>query len=60
MIKHLLIYIPYKIRKQSLISIDFIASVYELFDNPSYCPLIVNFQLNKPAINLINLYLFSL
>ena len=28
-------YIPYKICKHSLISIDFIASVYKLFDNPS-------------------------
>ena len=34
---HLLFYIPYKICKHSLISIiDFNASVYELFDNPSY------------------------
>ena len=29
-------YTLYKICKHSLISIDFIASVYELFDNPSY------------------------
>ena len=29
-------YIPYKICKHGLISIVFIASVYELFDNPSY------------------------
>ena len=29
-------YIPYKICKHSLKSIDFTASVYELFDNPSY------------------------
>ena len=36
LIKYLLFYIPYKICKHSLISIDFIASVYELFDNPSY------------------------
>ena len=28
-------YIPYEICKHTLISIDFIASVYELFDNPS-------------------------
>ena len=34
--KHLLFYIPYKIYKLTLISIDFTASVYELFDNPSY------------------------
>ena len=34
--KHLLFYIPYKIWKHSLISIDFVASVYELFDNLSY------------------------
>ena len=34
--KHLLFYIHYKICKHSLIKIDFIASVYELFDNPSY------------------------
>ena len=36
LIKNLLFYNPYKICKHSLISIDFIASVYELFDNPSY------------------------
>ena len=35
--KDLLLYIPYKICKHSLISIDFIALVYEHFDNPSYC-----------------------
>ena len=35
-VEHLLFYISYKICKQSLMSIDFIASVYELFDNPSY------------------------
>ena len=34
--KHLLFYIPYRICKHSLISINSIASVYELFDNPSY------------------------
>ena len=34
-IKHKLFYIPCKICKHGLISIDFIASVYELFDNPS-------------------------
>ena len=34
--KHLLFYIPYLIRKQSLISIDLNTSVYELFDSPSY------------------------
>ena len=36
--KYLLFYIPYNICKHSLIRfwIDFIASVYELFDNPSY------------------------
>ena len=36
LIKNVLFYNPYKIGKPSLISIDFIASVYELFDNPSY------------------------
>ena len=35
-VKHLLFYIPYKIYKHSLISIDYITPVYELFDNPSY------------------------
>ena len=34
--KHLWLYIPYKIFKHSLIRTDFITSVYELFDNPSY------------------------
>ena len=34
--KHLLFDIPYKICKHSFKSIDFTASVYELFDNPSY------------------------
>ena len=41
LIKHLLFYIPYKIWKHSLKSIDFTASVYELFDNPSYVLLYV-------------------
>ena len=36
LIKHVLFYIPCKICKRSLISIDFIESVYELFDNSSY------------------------
>ena len=36
LIKHLLFYIPYKICKHIVKSIDFTASVYELFDNPSY------------------------
>ena len=36
LIKHLLFYIPYEIYMHSLKSIDFIASVYERFDNPSY------------------------
>ena len=36
LIKHLLFYIPYKICKHSFKSYDFTASVYELFDNPSY------------------------
>ena len=31
-----LFYIPYKICKVSLKIIDFIATVYEPFDNPSY------------------------
>ena len=35
LIKHLSLYIPYKICKYGLKSIDFIASVYELFDNLS-------------------------
>ena len=35
-IKHLLFYFPYKNCKQSLISIDFIAPVYGIFDNLSY------------------------
>ena len=35
-------YIPYKICKHILISsIDFIGSVYELFDNPSYVVVVV-------------------
>ena len=34
--KHLLFYNPYQICKYTLISIDFNAPVYELFDNPSY------------------------
>ena len=42
LIKHLLFYSPYKICKHSLISIDFIASVYELFDNPSSSPKLTN------------------
>ena len=36
LVEHLLFNISYKICKQSLMSIDFIPSVYELFDNPSY------------------------
>ena len=36
LIKQMLFYISCKICNHSLISIDFIASVYELFDNPSY------------------------
>ena len=36
LMKHMLFYIPYKICKHGLISIDFIVSVYKLFDNPSY------------------------
>ena len=36
LVEHLLFYISYKICKHNLMSIDFIASVYELFDNPSY------------------------
>mgnify|MGYP003686756607 CR=1 FL=1 len=36
MIKQMLFYISCKICNHSLISIDFIAPVYELFDNPSY------------------------
>ena len=36
LIKHLLFYIPHKICKHSLDNINFIASVYELSDNPSY------------------------
>ena len=37
--EHLLFYIPYKSFKHSLTNIDFIAPVYERFDNPSYCSL---------------------
>ena len=36
LVEHLLFYISYKMCKQSLMSIDLIATVYELFDNPSY------------------------
>ena len=36
LIKNLMFYNPYKICKHSLISIDFITSVYEFFENPSY------------------------
>ena len=43
-IKHLLFYFPYKNCKHSLISIYFIAPVYELFDNLSYSELITFFQ----------------
>ena len=35
--KHFLFYIPYKIYEHSFISIDFIESVYWLFDNPYTC-----------------------
>ena len=35
LIKQMLFYISCKICKHNLISIDFMASVYELFDNPS-------------------------
>ena len=34
LIKHLLCFISYKICMHNLVRIDFIASVYELFDNP--------------------------
>ena len=43
-VKHLLFYFPYKSCKHSLISIDIIAPVYELFDNLSYSELITFFQ----------------
>ena len=43
-IKHLLFYIPYEIWKHNLY-IDFIASVYELFDNPSYIQWIIYSQM---------------
>ena len=46
LIKYLLVYIPYKICKHCLINIDFIASVYELFDNPSY--ILVNKEFRQP------------
>ena len=36
LMKHLLFYIPFTICKHSFISIGFTASVYELFENPSY------------------------
>ena len=36
LIKTLLFYNPYKMCKHSLFCIDFIASLYELFDNHSY------------------------
>ena len=36
LMKHLLFYIPFKIYKHGFISIDFIALIYELFDNPQY------------------------
>ena len=39
LIEHLLFYIPYKSCKHSLTNIDFIAPVYERFDNPSYSSL---------------------
>ena len=41
---HLLFYFPYKNCKNSLISIYFIAPVYELFDNLSYSELITFFS----------------
>ena len=42
LVKTLLFYIPYKICKHSSISIDFSATVYELFDNrPSYKDVII-------------------
>ena len=34
LVEHLLFYISYKIGKQILMSIDFIAYVFELFDYP--------------------------
>ena len=42
----MLFYNPYKIFKHGLISIDFIASVYELFDYPSYLwvPLFIPYK----------------
>ena len=43
-IKHLLSYFPYKNCKHSLISIDFIAPVYKLFDSLSCSELITFFQ----------------
>ena len=36
-----LFYYPYEIIKHSFINIDFIASVYELFNNPSYMTMIM-------------------
>ena len=50
LIKHLLFNISYKICKHSLISIDFTASVYELFDNPSY--IFFNLLTIKPTCNI--------
>ena len=58
--KHLLFYIPYKICKHSFISIDFTASVYELFDNPSYVlfeyPLFIFFVILLSAMPLALLH----
>ena len=36
LVQHLLFYIPYKICTHSLISIDFMISVCQLFDKPPY------------------------
>ena len=56
LVEHLLFYISYKICKHNLMSIDFIASVYELFDNPSYMHIsILLFFWNTLYFEWINL-----
>ena len=47
--KKMFVYIPYKIWKHILIRIVFIASIYELFDNPSYwrlCCIRISFYIS--------------
>ena len=58
--KHVLFCIPSKICKHSL-SINLIASVYELFDNPSYCCVnVINFLCCLTGIALLYLHLYEI